>query len=226
MQIPIPLSWSALTDPQLHYLCTLISAQHHTPDEIRALLIIRIAHLTPYALKHIHPLSIAQVMDTLEWIEEPPTTPIRYAQIDHCPAVRPDLHQVAFSDYLQVENYYQAYLQAPDTTPQALAAIARILYPSLRREQLTPDEQYMILLWMVGLKVHYTHLFPHLFRQATAPDQDPPDPRTVMTTQIRALTAGDITKTTAVLQSDTLTALTELDAKAAEAQELERLTHK
>lgn len=84
----------------------------------------------------------------------------------------------------------------------------------------------MILLWMVGLKVHYTHLFPHLFRQATTPDQEPPDPRTVMTTQIRALTAGDITKTTAVLQSDTLTALTELDAKAAEAQELEKLSKK
>ena len=45
-----------------------------------------------------------------------------------------------------------------------------------------------------------------------------------MNAEIRALTQGDITKTTAVLQTDTLTALTELDAKAAEAQELQKLT--
>lgn len=224
MTISLPTAWTALTDPQLHYLSTLISAGHHTPDEIRAHLIIRLAHLTPYACKHIKPYAIVDAMECLDFIEQPPTYPIRYAAIDHCPALPPDLHQVPLTTYLQVENYYQAYLQSQ--APQPLLAIAHQLYPGLKRTKLTPDEQYMLLLWLIGLKTHYTHLFPHLFRQATDPSAEPPDPRTIMNAQIRALTAGDITKTTAVLQSDTLTALTELDAKAAEAQEYERLSKK
>ena len=224
MKISLPLTWTALTDPQLHYLCTLISSAHYTPDEIRAHLIIRLARLTPYALRHIHPLAIATHFDHLQWIEQPPTYPVRYATLDNHPALRPDLHQAPFTTYLQVENYYQAYLQSPDTNAPALQAIATHLYPGFTRKQLQPDEQYMLLLWLVGLKTHYAHLFPHLFRQSTDPDQEPPDPREVMNAEIRALTQGDITKTTAVLQTDTLTALTELDAKAAEAQELQKLT--
>ena len=221
MQVTLPTTWSALTDPQLHYLCTLLAFQRHTPDEIRALLIIRIARLTQYACKRIKPYTIVDAMQCLDFIEQPPTTPISYAEIDHVKALPPDLHQVPFTTYLQVENYYQAYLQSQH--PQPLLAIAHQLYPGIRRQKLQPDEQYMLLLWLIGLKTHYTHLFPHLFRQATDQGSEQPDPRQVMNAQIRALTAGDITKTAAVLQSDTLTALTELDAKAAEAQEYEKL---
>ena len=44
--------------------------------------------------------------------------------------------------------------------------------------------------------------------------------RTAMNAQIRALTGGDITKEAVILQMDCWRALTELDAKAQEAQEL------
>ena len=43
-----------------------------------------------------------------------------------------------------------------------------------------------------------------------------------MNAQIRALTGGDITKEKAVLAMDTWRALTELDAKARDYEELER----
>jgi hypothetical protein len=45
-----------------------------------------------------------------------------------------------------------------------------------------------------------------------------------MNTQIRALTGGDITKEQQVLEMDCWRALTELNAKAADQEEIERKT--
>ena len=53
-----------------------------------------------------------------------------------------------------------------------------------------------------------------------------PDLREVMLAQIRALTSGDVTKEHGVLNVDTWTALAELNAKAREAKELERIYKK
>ena len=47
-----------------------------------------------------------------------------------------------------------------------------------------------------------------------------------LSTLIRALTGGDITKETAIMKMDTWRALTELDAKAREAEELRKATKK
>ena len=46
--------------------------------------------------------------------------------------------------------------------------------------------------------------------------------RTAMNAQIHALTGGDITKEEAVLSMDTWRALTELDAKAKEVEDIKR----
>ena len=48
--------------------------------------------------------------------------------------------------------------------------------------------------------------------------------RTAMNAQIRALTCGDITKEEALLSMDTWRALTELDAKAKEVEDIKRQT--
>ena len=48
--------------------------------------------------------------------------------------------------------------------------------------------------------------------------------RQSMNAQIRALTSGDITKEEAVLSMDTWRALTELDAKAKEVENIKRQT--
>ena len=50
--------------------------------------------------------------------------------------------------------------------------------------------------------------------------------QTAMDNQIRALTKGDVTKETEVLNTDTLRALTELNAMAREYQDLERESKK
>jgi hypothetical protein len=68
-------------------------------------------------------------------------------------------------------------------------------------------------------------LFPHFFKPGGAGD-DSPDMRAIMDNQIRALTGGDITKEAEVLAMDTWRALTELNAKAKEAEDFKKSTAK
>ena len=76
-------------------------------------------------------------------------------------------------------------------------------------------------MWFSYVKKQFSKLFRHFFKPA------PEGGKTVnwleqMNAQIRALTDGDITKERTVLDADCWRALTELDAKAREAEEFRR----
>lgn len=219
--IHVPLSWGALTDNQRSYLCTVLAAGGWQSDEVKAILLLRLSGLRPERARWAK-AQIAQHIALLDWIDLPPSEPSRLASIDGHAALDAMLYGVTFRTYLTIENYYQGYLASQDE--RALDALCRELYPGLQRSP-SPAEQYMIVLWMVGLKVAYERLFPHLF-SASTDASSAPDPRQVMNAEIRALTGGDITKQAAVLQSPTIDALTELDAKAREAQEMEKAMNK
>ena len=83
-----------------------------------------------------------------------------------------------------------------------------------------------------SLKHYFARLFPHFLQPMSSSSEDllgyaPPIGevlRTAMNAQIRALTGGDITKEEAVLSMDTWRALTELDAKAKEVEDIKRQT--
>ena len=95
------------------------------------------------------------------------------------------------------------------------------LYPNTNPDKFTSAELLNILLWYTTIKQHFANTFTHLF--APAPTiSDTPDIRQLNDTQIRALTGGDITKEQQIMQADCWRALTELDAKAHDAQELQR----
>ena len=67
--------------------------------------------------------------------------------------------------------------------------------------------------------------FPHFFRKRESADGEPPTEVhfiDLYNAQMRALTGGDVTKEKTVLALDCWRALTELEAKAREAEELER----
>ena len=64
----------------------------------------------------------------------------------------------------------------------------------------------------------FAALFPHFFKPSGEAG-GAPDMMEVMNNQIRALTGGDVTKEEEILNIDTWRALTELDAKAKEADE-------
>lgn len=216
LAVSIPTAWDALTDVQLRYVCALM-AEAFDPDEIKVLLILR--QVPPRRLDEVSPEAVAEALPLLDWLDELPAGPIRPATLYGREAVHPLLAGVTFRDYLSAENYYQGYLMSHE--PEALQALAGVLYPGTTRT-LTPTAHHLLLLWMAGLKQAYTGLFPDLFSRAPASDEVP-DLREIMNAEIRALTGGDITKLEAVLSADTLDALTELNAKAREAREIEKL---
>lgn len=215
----IPQSWLALTNEQRHYLCTLLAQGEWTADEVKALFLARIIGQSHRVLLQLKD-DIAELMPLVDFIDQPPAEPSRMSHIAGHAAVDAMLDGVPFSTYLAVENYYQGYLKVQ--SPEALDAIGMALYPGTTAADFDNAHRVMLLMWLVGLKAQYAGLFPHLFGApgSADPNAAPPDPRAVMITCLRALTGGDITKQPAVLSTPTLDALTELDAKAEEAERM------
>ena len=89
---------------------------------------------------------------------------------------------------------------------------------------------------MASLKQYFAVQFPNFYRPASNSDDGnllgsgKPDIysqlRDSTNAMIRALTGGDITKEAAIMKMDTWRALTELDAKAREAEELRKAAKK
>ena len=158
-------------------------------------------------------------------------------------AVDPLLHEVSFGDYLMAEKYYQIYLSTKDDEMLDHLACwlyvdANSLHPgqergSLRNDTemvLKPEERLGTFAWYSHVKKVLFDRFPNFFQKVDGEDDD----FTVTGRQIeeqyniqlRALTDGDPTKEATVLALDCWSALTELDAKASETKELEKMRSK
>lgn len=233
--VSVPTAWHELTEPQLLYILRLL-ASGIQPDSVEIYAFLRFAELGVVRTEgdtlivrkgcRLFPLSRQDLIHgamALDFIHEPPPIPQRPARWRGVPAVDAELHGVPFGEYLQIENYMQRYLQQPDNS--LLYPMARLLYPGLRPAYQPKVFGYLIIHWLTGLKMLFARLYPDLFRPSPAED-GLPDLREIMLAQIRALTAGDVTKEHGVLNVDTWTALAELNAKAREAKELERIYKK
>lgn len=156
----------------------------------------------------------------LSWIAGEPCSVVRLARIRRLRAVpSPILRGEPLATYIACDNRYQQYLLTRD--PRHLKAMAALLYvgESARRFRPRPEELYSVFYWWYSLKLFYARRFPSLF----APAPKGLTPRGIedsMDSMLRALTAGDLTKTQAVLAHDTYAALKELNEKAREAHEL------
>lgn len=215
--VTLPIGWECLTDEQLYYICALSASGKFAVEEVKACFLLRMAQAQGVHKERIDAFAAADAASALDWMDNLPPAPVRLSSIEGCHPVDSMLNGVPFGQYLALENYYQGYLLTQNSA--ALDAIGGILYPDVPRP-LTDAERYSLLLWIVGMHSQYAQLFPDLFR-ASAPDAGTTDQREVMNAEIRALTGGDITKMEAVLNANTLDALTELDAKAREARELD-----
>ena len=220
--LTLPTCWEACTPAARMLLYTLMARKDVEPDEAAALL------ATHYARKQqtvqFTPDTLAAAIRTLRWVQETPSSPVPLPAVDGSEPLNEYLHGVTFRQYLSLENYYQGYLISKD--PAALHMAISILYGrtpewAARWPWLGPA----FVVWYAGLKAWQARQYPHLFRPSAA-SSEAPDMRVLMQAQIRALTGGDVTKTDAVLAAMTNDALAELDAKAHEAQEMERLYHK
>ena len=167
---------------------------------------------------------MAWVIEQLDWLETPGIVPVRLQELiskgwERVTAIPADLHGVQFSTYLVAENCYQGVLMS--RSDAAVQQLATTLYPGLERN-LEAWEQLMVLQWWAQVKGMLADLFPHFFKPGGADEGESPDMRAIMDNQIRALTGGDITKEKEVLAMDTWRALTELNAKAKEAEDFKK----
>lgn len=152
---------------------------------------------------------------------------------------------VTFEQYLNAEKYYQIFIETKDM--QWLDNVATWLYHDkdgrvagfgnavdddghkVDEMTLTDGERTGTMLWYGHVKKAMSNAFPHFFKKVD-PDEDG-EPRhinfiEIYNAQLRALTGGDATKEREVLALDCWRALTELDAKAREAEELEKMRKK
>lgn len=171
---------------------------------------------------------VQSMIQQLEYVDSYEAFDVRLESIQGFKAVDALLHGVRFHDYLQMEKYYQGYLATKEA--KYALGLARLLYPvgrfaaSVGIVSLDAAELTGCLMWYSYVKKQFSRFFPHFFRPVATTAGTSPAGSWLdqMNAQIRALTDGDITKEQAVFDKDCWRALTELDAKAREAEEFRR----
>ncbi len=240
LHLTCPRSWKEMTEEQLRYALHVIGCGLYSSVEGRTLMLLRFTGIevkekTPYGWacsvsvalpkgkqrKHQFFMQSWQVQDMikqLEFVDSYETFDVRLESIGGFKAVDGLLHRVMFQDYLNMEKYYQGYL-ATKQHRYALG-LAKLLYPG-GVKIIDDAELTNCVMWFSYVKKQFSKSFRHFFKPA------PEGGKTIdwveqMNVQIRALTDGDITKESAVLEKDCWRALTELDAKAREAEEFRK----
>lgn len=245
VEIKLPTSWDELTDKQLYFLLGYRTIAKGMETEMAmfrkcsGLTIsklfngVRVAKFPGGEAFELTDATCNEIAEELSWMLERPkfSSPRLICFWEGVATINPLLQGVPFSTYLKLENLWQSLLQVEsdsggdynETQRKIFRAMVDIIYrgnkdwlePLHGRDGLT----HSLIYWFVDLHELFYKKWPHLFKQSSNTDGLGVSPEEVMNAEIRALTAGDITKEEVVLQSDTWRALTELNEKAREAQE-------
>ena len=245
--ITLPTSWDELTDKQLLMVFDLFSRELSSA-EAKTLCLMKWNHLKVLATLPRHRFiirrkreaevvlsarQIQQATSVLDYLDAFAPIPVRISRIGKHRALPADFEKVPFEQYLFVDNVFQGYLNTQAN--ELLLQMAQILYGS---DKVKPTRAHLvgIFYWMASLKQYFAREFPNFYKPASqssdgnllgSPEQDTyTQLRDTTNAMIRALTGGDITKEERILKMDTWRALTELDAKAREAEALRKATKK
>ena len=241
LNITLPTSWVELSDKQLLIVYSLF-ARDLSAAEVKTLCLMRWNGLKVLATlprkrflikrgKEVVPLRIRQIQQAtsvLDYLDSFAPAPVRITRIGKHRAIAADFEKVPFEEFLFVENLFQGYLNTQ--SDELLLQMAQVLYAS---DHVKPSKAHLvgIFYWIASLKQYFAKQFPNFYKPATNTgdnllDNAQPDVyrqlRDSTNTMIRALTGGDITKEATIMKMDTWRALTELDAKAREAEELRK----
>ena len=243
--ITLPTSWAELTDKQLHMVYNLF-ARDLSAAEVKTLCLMKWNGLKVlcqlpdkrFLIKRksepevaLSARQIQQATSVLDFLDSFAPMPVRIARIGKYHALPADFEKVPFEEFLFVENLFQGYLNTQ--SDELLLQMAQVLYTS---DDVKPSKAHLvgIFYWMASLKQYFAGLFTNFYKPASTNSggnllgSGQPDIyrqlRESTNAMIRALTGGDITKEAAIMKMDTWRALTELDGKAREAEELRKAT--
>ena len=239
--LSLPRSWAEMSDKQLLLVYDLF-AREFTAAEVKTLCLMRWNKIQVVTKWNDHQflvrkgkqkaiLSTRQIQtatDSLDFLDSIPATPVRISRIGKHHALPANFEGVAFEKYLFVENLFQGFLHTQQDN--LLVQITQILYDS-ERIRPTKAQQVSTFYWVASLKQYLAREFPHFFQPIDIAENNNllgrsaslyTQLRDATNAQIRALTGGDITKENTIKSMDTWRALTELDAKAREAEDFRR----
>lgn len=251
IDLKAPTSWKELTQEQLRYVFYLLSTFADL-TVVKTYMFMRFtgidvicknrfgwkcAYKSEGARKprvfYLEPWQINSFLKQLSWVDSTETMDNRLDVVQGLTAVHPLLQEdtekkriVTFGEYLCMEQQYQLFHSTMQE--QHIDKLASFLYrlPDNSRPksiELAPAERLATLAWFAHIKVVMSYAFPHFFRKVRS-EEDITELSVLesINTQLRALTDGDVTKEASVKATDCWRALTELDAKAREAEELRR----
>lgn len=238
IRLHAPKAWHELSQKELRYALTLM-ANGFEDVSLKTFMLIRFNKIQVvrrskdgwklvkdkqvfYADKWL----ITSLVDGMKFVDRYENFDARLDSVQGFRAVNGLLNGVPFNDYLKMEIAYQMYSSTKNEA--YLTSLARLLYrkkDGKPADDINPDkaEKLCVYLWYAHIKDVFAQLFPELFRKKTHDDDENVDfdMRQITDAQLRLLTDGDVTKEQAVRQVDCKRALTELNAKAKEAREMQ-----
>lgn len=244
MSFTIPKGWEELTQEQLRYVIRLLwlyNSQADWQQRIKTAAFLYFADIEVVSLtdkgwlcrgrRHgtaflLDPDLLPSIMQHVEWITETEKMTVRIERAGKHKAVDFELQELPFGEYLKAENNFQSYLQSKDES--CLAGLARILYlvpDGIEAPELQEEVLMGAFLWFNAAKQQLGRQFPNFLKPVEEKQEAITRESLIesMRAQIRLLTKGDVTKQKYILEeTDTWTALAELDALAKEAEEIKR----
>lgn len=249
IELTAPRNYSEMTEKQLRYVAALMSAGQ-TETQIRTKCFIRFTGIKPVGsygetcffvkpkLKGVFSMKSEEVADfsnSFVWLTTSFRGLVPMERIGRYKSVDRLLRNTTFAQYIDIENYYQAFIYTKDEKylvklmavlfiRKSYARINKARAERYMSKKATAAERLIVTMWMIGMKQELARKFKHLFRKERHAEEDedpaPPNMLEIVTNQVRMLTDGDITKNKQILAANTWDALTELDSKCREYEEL------
>lgn len=244
MRFTVPKGWKELTQEQLRYVLRLLWLYNDRTDGMDRAKMAAFVHFCGFEVVRrtdqgwlcrqrksgdaflLDPELLPSLLESVEWIADTEQMNVRIEQVGGYKSVDFELQELPFGNYLVAENSFQSYLQSKKES--CLVGLVRILYqvpegseaPGLKDEVLIGA-----FLWFNAVKKLLWQQFPNFLKPASDMQEGITQEMLIesMRAQIRLLTKGDVTKQRYVLEeTDTWTALAELDALAKEAEDIKR----
>lgn len=244
IEFSVPKGWKELTQEQLHYVLRLLWLYNdHADGQQRVQTAAFLYFCNTEVIRRtdqgwlcrqrgsekvwiLDPDLLPSLLQSVEWLTETEQMTVRIEQVGEYKAVDFELQEMHYGKYLEAENNFQSYLQSKKES--CLVELAKILYlvpdgsdgPAFAEEELLG-----VFLWFNAAKQLLGRMFPNFLKPAEGKTEAVTQESLIEATraQIRLLTKGDVTKQKYILEeTDTWTAMAELDALAKEAEEIKR----